>query len=220
MTTLWVRLLLLSVLVVAECRSVSAYVAGPCRRQPDMSLGVVKNEPLASENVHISRRSFGQQALQTVVGVAVVGSVIATSGSALAADTSASVTTTQFEAILRDSSRSISRVEFTGPLSTTVTVKLIDGTSFTIRDVVESSTDPRSPLKIAASCREFAVPTAYPDIVALLASSPRKRKVYTNERVQEAQRKEKERQDRMQQDERERLAELYRMEGGGTSSPP
>jgi hypothetical protein len=47
-----------------------------------------------------------------------------------------------------------------------------------------------------------------------------KRNVYTNERVQEAQRKEKERQDRMQQDERERLAELYRMDGGATSSPP
>jgi hypothetical protein len=133
-------------------------------------------------------------------------------GSVNPAEAVASVTPSQFDTILRDSSRSISRVEFSGPLNTVVTVQLIDGTSFTIRDVVESSTDPRSPLKIAATCREFGIPTSYPDINALLSKTPRKKKIYTNERVLEAQRKTKEQLDRIQQDEEDRLATLYKIE--------
>ena len=131
------------------------------------------------------------------------------------------VTTTEFTTILRDSARSISRVEFSGPRSETVTVRLIDGTAFGISDAIESPTDPRSPLKIAAACRESGVPTKFVELEAVLANAPKRKKVYTNERVLEAAEKEKERQARMQKDEEDRLAALYKMEqeeaakGGG-----
>lgn len=64
------------------------------------------------------------------------------------------LTTKEFLIILRDSAKSIQRVEFSGPKAETVRVKLIDGTSFGISDVIESPTDPRSPLKVQAACRE------------------------------------------------------------------
>ena len=61
----------------------------------------------------------------------------------------------EFLIILRDSARSIQRVEFSGPQAETVRVRLIDGTVFGIKDIIESPTDPRSPLKVQAACREF-----------------------------------------------------------------
>ena len=64
------------------------------------------------------------------------------------------LTTEEFFIIVRDSAKSIQRVDFSGPKSETVRVLLIDGTVFGISDVVESSTDPRSPLKVQAACRE------------------------------------------------------------------
>jgi hypothetical protein len=123
-----------------------------------------------------------------------------------------SVTADEFNVILRDSARSISRVEFSGPKSETVTVILLDGTAFQIRDIVESSTDPRSPLKIAAACRENGVPSKFVEIEALLAKAPKRTKLYTNQRVLDAQEKERERQARIQKDEEDRLAALYKME--------
>jgi hypothetical protein len=45
-------------------------------------------------------------------------------------------------------------VEFSGPRNDNVIVKLIDGTAFSISDVVESLVDPRSPLKIANICEK------------------------------------------------------------------
>lgn len=122
------------------------------------------------------------------------------------------VTADEFNIILRDSSRSITRVEFSGPKSETVTVRLVDGTAFGIKDIVESSTDPRSPLKIAAACRESGVPSKFVELEAVLANAPKKKKLYTNQRVAEANEKEKERLARIAQDEENRLAELYRME--------
>jgi hypothetical protein len=79
----------------------------------------------------------------------------------------------------------------TGPKSENVIVKLVDGTNFGIKDVVESPTDPRSPLKVAAACRESGVRTKFVDLEAVLASAPKKKKLYTNQRVQEAAEKEK-----------------------------
>jgi hypothetical protein len=64
------------------------------------------------------------------------------------------LTTDQFLVIVRDSARSIQRVEFDGPKGETVRVRLIDGTSFGLNDVIESPIDPRSPLKVQAACRE------------------------------------------------------------------
>jgi hypothetical protein len=64
------------------------------------------------------------------------------------------LTTDEFLIIVRDSARSIQRVEFDGPKGETVRVRLIDGTAFGISDVIESPIDPRSPLKVQAACRE------------------------------------------------------------------
>ena len=122
------------------------------------------------------------------------------------------ITTDEFRIILRDSAQAIKVVEFTGPKSETVTVKLVDGTSFGISDVVESAVDPRSPLKISALCRENLVATKFATLEAALAGAPKKKKMYTNERVQIAAEKEKARKERMEADEADRLAQLYSYE--------
>ncbi|KAG7357010.1 hypothetical protein IV203_001698 [Nitzschia inconspicua] len=122
------------------------------------------------------------------------------------------VTVDEFAIILRDSPLSVKVVEFSGPKSENIVVKLVDGTTFGIKDIIESSTDPRSPLKIAAACRESGVRTKFVDLEAILASTPKKKKLYTNQRVQEAQEKEKERLERIRRDEEQRLAELAEME--------
>ena len=121
------------------------------------------------------------------------------------------ITTDEFNIILRDSPYSIQVVEFSGPKSETVTAKLVDGTQFGLKDVIESSTDPRSPLKVAAACRENGVPTKFTTYEAVLAASPKK-KLYTNERVQEAAKREQEKKERMQRDEEARLEALRQLE--------
>ena len=126
------------------------------------------------------------------------------------------ISTSEFETILRQSGRSIARVEFSGPKNENVQVVLADSTRFGLNDVIESSVDPRSPLKIAAMCREAGVPTSFVDWEALLASTPR-RKMYSNSRVQEAAVREREKNARIAQDEEERLAALAQMEREGAS---
>lgn len=163
----------------------------------------------------ISRRTWMTSTMTQALGMGAGAlSLLLSSQPAYAADTNTipTVTTDEFLLILRDSARSIKDVEFTGPKSETVVVKLADGTAFGIRDVVESPTDPRSPLKIAAYCRENQVPTRFLTIEQALASAPKRKKVYTNERVAEANAKEQERRARMEQDEQARLAELYRLQ--------
>jgi hypothetical protein len=118
----------------------------------------------------------------------------------------------EFSIILRDSPLSVQVVEFSGPKSENVVVKLVDGTTFGIKDIIESSTDPRSPLKVAASCREEGVKTRFVDLEAMLASAPKKKKMYTNQRVQDAQEKERARLERIQKDEEDRLAQVAKME--------
>lgn len=157
-----------------------------------------------------SRRNWMERTAATVAACFTTQGVVS-EGTARAAAIPM-VTTDEFLIILRDSSRSIQVVEFSGPKSETVMVKLVDGTVFGIKDVVESPTDPRSPLRIAAYCRENQVPTRFLTIEAALASAPRRKKVYTNQRVAEANEKEKERVARMQADEQARLAELYKMQ--------
>jgi hypothetical protein len=121
------------------------------------------------------------------------------------------VTVDEFEIIMRDSPLSIEIVEFSGPKAETVVIKLVDGSSFGLKDVVESSTDPRSPLKVAAACRENRVPTKFVDLQALLSKQPKK-KLYTNQRVQEANAKTRAAEERMREDEQERISVLKRME--------
>ena len=125
------------------------------------------------------------------------------------------VTVDEFDIILRDSPLSVEVVEFSGQKSETVTVKLVDGTSFGIKDIVESSTDPRSPLKVSAACRESGVKTKFVDLEALLSKSGSKKKLYTNQRVQDAAAKTRAQQERMRQDEEDRIAALKRMEQTG-----
>jgi len=122
------------------------------------------------------------------------------------------ITTEEFRVILRESSQAIKQVEFTGPKSETVTVKLVDGTSFGISDVIESSVDPRSPLKIQAMCRENLVATRFPALEAALVNAPKKKKLYANERVQVAAEKERARRERIEADEADRLTQMYAYE--------
>jgi len=122
------------------------------------------------------------------------------------------VSTPEFESVLRDSARSVQVVEFSGPRSTIVTVRLVDGTTFGINDVIDSSTDPRSPLGLAATCRQYKVPCKFTMLEAALASVPKKKVLYQNDIVQKAAEKEKLRKERMQKDEEERLAAIYKLE--------
>lgn len=122
------------------------------------------------------------------------------------------VKTDEFENILRDSGRSIQIVEFAGTSGESITVRLVDGTTFGISDIIESPTDPRSPLKISAMCRQYKVPTKFVAFDAILATTPKKKKVYMNSIVQKAAEKEVLKIERMKQDEEERLAALHQME--------
>ena len=91
------------------------------------------------------------------------------------------------------------------------------GTAFTISDLVESSTDPRSPLKLVARCRLYKIPVKNTGLISVLnaeiSDSGKKKKSYMNPRVQEAEKKQQAMRERMAEDERDRLEELYNMEG-------
>lgn len=120
------------------------------------------------------------------------------------------ITTDEFSVILRDSAQAVKIVEFGGPKGEAVIVRLKDGLAFGLKDVVESPVDPRSPLKIAAMCRENRVPTKFLAVEAALQSAPKKTVLYTNERVRAAAEKEKEKQARIRADEQAQLNELYK----------
>lgn len=85
----------------------------------------------------------------------------------------------------------------------------MDGTKFQISDLFESSTDPRSPLKLVATCRSYGVTTQFSSLQNAIAqfseTGGKRRKVYMNKRVQEAMEKEKEKKERMARDEAERI---------------
>jgi hypothetical protein len=173
---------------------------------------------IGMEAVPSSRRTFVSTSLTAAIALA--STSVVPSQAAMAATASSSeassipmITTDEFLIVLRDSSRSIARVDIYNDAR--VTVRLLDGTSFGIKDVVESSTDPRSSLKIAAVCRENKVPFQYVDLQSALTAATTKRKNYANSRVQEAAVREQERLARMQQDEDERLAELQKMKQDG-----
>jgi len=119
----------------------------------------------------------------------------------------------EFGILLKDSPSSVDVVEFSGPKGETIVVKLVDGTQFGIKDIVESAVDPRSPLKVQANCNEAGVTTKFVDLETMLNGlDVKKRKVYTNERVQKATVKNEERKERMRLDEEDRLTELAQIE--------
>mmetsp|Transcript_14216 Transcript_14216/g.39156 ORF Transcript_14216/g.39156 Transcript_14216/m.39156 type:complete len:212 (-) Transcript_14216:1291-1926(-) len=157
-------------------------------------------------DVRSSRRQFFQQSAATMM----LTTMTAMSAPQIA-NAIPMVTTDEFSIILRDSPLSIELVEFTGPKSETVTVRLVDGTVFGLKDVIESSSDPRSPLKVAAACRENGVKFKFSSMEAALASVPRKKTLYTNQRVQDAAEKEREKAERIRRDEEDRLMQLRKM---------
>jgi hypothetical protein len=154
-----------------------------------------------------TRRSFLGS---TISGIASTATLLALSSAPAVA--MPMVSTEEFSTIIRDSARSIEMVEFSGPKSETVVVVLVDGTNFRINDVIESPTDPRSPLKIAAICKANQIPYRFLNIESMLNATPRKKKMYTNARVLEAAEKQKEKEIRMQQDEALRQEELREMQ--------
>ncbi|KAL3781433.1 hypothetical protein HJC23_000996 [Cyclotella cryptica] len=130
----------------------------------------------------------------------------------------------EFDTILRTAAKSIALVQHSGPKSETCLVTLVDETTFSISDLIESSTDPRSPSKLVARCRLYNVPVKNVGLLSALGiiesedavkigESGRKKKNYSNERVRMAEEKEREKRLRMEEDERERLEELYKMQG-------
>mmetsp|Transcript_9022 Transcript_9022/g.9903 ORF Transcript_9022/g.9903 Transcript_9022/m.9903 type:complete len:211 (-) Transcript_9022:52-684(-) len=122
------------------------------------------------------------------------------------------VTVAEFENILKDSAKSIAGVALSGPKLETAVVTLIDGTQFGLSDLYESSTDPRSPLKLISTCRLYKIPIKSGEleetVLKLSSSGSKKKRVYMNERVRVAAEKEKEKKLRMEQDEIERQVEL------------
>jgi len=167
-------------------------------------------QSLSTTSLQASRRSFLTQTVVTTASCVAASTAFITSP-ALAIP---SVTVSEFEEILKNSARSVDIVEFAGPKSDIVTVKLVDGTAFGISDVVESSTDPRSPLKLVATLRSYKVPCKFMTLENALSktTTTKTKKSYANERVQLAAQKEREKAERMAQDEAERQAELARME--------
>lgn len=171
----------------------------------------------SNEQALLQRRAL----LSNFISAASASILVAASPAASnAASETPSVTLAEFDTILKDSAKSILRVELSGPKSETALIKLVDGTTFTISDLVESSTDPRSPLKLVARCRLYKIPVTNTGLISALSGeggivgeSGRKKKSYMNPRVQEAQKKEAAKRERMAEDERERLEELYNMEG-------
>ena len=157
-------------------------------------------------SLNASRRSFFSQAIVASGAFVAATTVFAPPSLAIP-----SVTVSEFEQIVRNSARSVQIVEFAGPKGDIVTVRLVDGTSFGLSDVIESATDPRSPLKLLATLRSYKIPTKFMTLENALSNTKTKRKNYSNERVQLAAEKEKEKAERLAQDAAEREAELYRM---------
>mmetsp|Transcript_29998 Transcript_29998/g.39263 ORF Transcript_29998/g.39263 Transcript_29998/m.39263 type:complete len:242 (-) Transcript_29998:32-757(-) len=156
------------------------------------------------------RRNF-LESVSSVLGVAAMSSFVTPNP----AGAIPMATTSEFEGLLKGGAKSVQIVEFNGVKSEIVTVKLVDGTVFGISDVIESPYDPRSPLKIAATCREYKIPTKFVGLESVLSSTSttsKKKQVYMNNRVLEAAKKEKEKKERMAQDEEDRLRQIREME--------
>jgi hypothetical protein len=158
-----------------------------------------------------NRRSFLASTMSSAVIAFTTATVLPTSTLALPG-----VTVAEFETILKDFAKSVSLVEFSGPGNDQAIVTLIDGTQFKIIDLYESPTDPRSPLKLIATCRAYKVPTKSKGledaVLSLTSAGSKKKKVYMNSRVKLAAEMEAEKKIRLQEDELERQAELARMQ--------
>ena len=160
------------------------------------------------------RRGFLRAAAGGIGGLGAAASLLCLGPSpALAVTAVPKVTVDEFLEIARVSAKSVVVVEFSGPKSELALAKLVDGTYFQVTGLVESPSDPRSPLKLAASCRSLGVPTRFQDLeLAVGGAGNKRKKVYANARVQEAARKEREKAERIAEDEGLRLTELREIE--------
>jgi hypothetical protein len=183
---------------------VSAFVVGPAVR-------IGHDTKLHMRREENSRRSFLTSTLSLTAITFTSTTVLPKSALALPG-----VTVAEFEKILKDSAKSISIVELSGPKNDQAVVTLIDGTQFKIIDLYESATDPRSPLKLIATCRAYKIPTKSKGledaVLSLTNSGSKKKKVYMNSRVRLAAEMEAEKKIRLEEDELERQAELARMQ--------
>jgi hypothetical protein len=73
-------------------------------------------------------------------------------------------------------------------------------------------------LKLVARCRLYKIPIKNTGLLSavsggLISDSGKKTKSYMNPRVQEAEKKEQAKRERMAEDERDRLEQLYKLEG-------
>lgn len=197
------------------CFSVSSKGASRTTKSSDSAGVLLEDESSWSPD----RRSLLRHTMSSAAAAAAMLVVCPNTATAAVTDTTTKastlpvITTTEFESILKSSYRSVATVEFTGAKLDQATVRLVDGTTFGISDLIESSTDPRSPLRLMATLRGYNVPTSTKLEYDLLSSSrtvPKKTKVYSNARVQEAAVKEAAKRERMRVDELERQSELER----------
>ena len=195
-------------------RKIPAFVAAAATlvSQANQALGfgfdTAKNVVPAAAEKSTDRRNF----LASVAVTSMASSALLLPNVA-SAESLPSVTVTEFQEIIRDSAKSIKIVEFSGPRSEAAVAYLVDGTKFQITGLIDSPSDPRSPLKLAAICRASKIPTKFLTLeLAISASGAKKKKSYANSRVQEAAAKEREKKARIEADEQERLAELFQQE--------
>eukprot|EP00590_Aulacoseira_subarctica_P012294 CAMPEP_0172417822 /NCGR_PEP_ID=MMETSP1064-20121228/4316_1 /TAXON_ID=202472 /ORGANISM="Aulacoseira subarctica , Strain CCAP 1002/5" /LENGTH=189 /DNA_ID=CAMNT_0013156355 /DNA_START=150 /DNA_END=719 /DNA_ORIENTATION=+ len=124
------------------------------------------------------------------------------------------VTVAEFEKILSSSSKSVRRVDFYSysVSDQRAVITLVDGSTFGLSDLIESSTDPRSPLKLVATLKGYNVPYKFPLLEAALSRTETsgKRKLYLNEAATVAAKKTEEKRERMAQDEEDRKAEVLK----------
>jgi len=192
-------------------RKIPAFVAAAALSQANQVLGfgfdTAKNVVSAQKST--DRRNF----LASVAVTSMASSALLLPNVASAAASVPSVTVTEFQEIIRDSAKSIKIVEFSGPRSEAAVAYLVDGTKFAITGLIDSPSDPRSPLKLAAICRASKIPTKFLTLeLAISSSGAKKKKSFANSRVQEAAAKEREKKARMEADEQQRLAEVFQQE--------
>eukprot|EP00588_Corethron_pennatum_P009970 CAMPEP_0194267320 /NCGR_PEP_ID=MMETSP0169-20130528/1875_1 /TAXON_ID=218684 /ORGANISM="Corethron pennatum, Strain L29A3" /LENGTH=440 /DNA_ID=CAMNT_0039008145 /DNA_START=107 /DNA_END=1429 /DNA_ORIENTATION=+ len=128
------------------------------------------------------------------------------------------VTTREFNIILKDSSKSVESVVFFGSKGDKAIVTLLDGTTFSISDLFESPVDPRSPLKLAATCRNYGVNTKF-ELLEGLAKKDGRNRVYMNSRMAEAEVKNQAKKKRMALDEAARIEAVENYEASTAPAP-
>lgn len=160
-----------------------------------------------------SRRSFLFRSLLS--GSGTIGIIASYSSVAAGADIIGTgsnlpmVTVAEFETILKSSAKSIKIVELFSysPSDQRAIVTLVDGSTFGLSNLmVDSPTDPRSPLKLASTLQRYNVPYRFPlieEAVSKYSQTSKKRKLYLNEGEREAMKKQEAKRERMAKDEEE-----------------